>query len=190
MRIHVTDIPVEGTVLEINVPAQHFTELTQLEADGECRFENDIFARLEIRKVADIVEVEGRIETKTSATCGRCLEAYETPVTHDFAVIFTQAPEPDLTREEIALREEDLGLIYFKGDTIDIHDAIQEQVILSLPVRPLCREECRGLCHACGENLNEGDCNCNRGSTVDPRFAVLKNLMLSPKKKPSSKPQP
>lgn len=183
MRIHIADIPVEGAVLEINTPAQNFPELKQLEADGECRFEDNIYAHLEIRKVADIVEVEGRIETKTSATCSRCLVAYEVPVVHHFAVDFSQElPDPDAAQEEIALSAEALGLIYYKGDTIDFNDAIQEQVILSLPLRPLCREDCRGLCHACGENLNEGLCRCNGRGTIDPRFAVLKNLKLPPEK--------
>jgi uncharacterized protein len=183
MRIHVADIPPEGTVLEITTPAKNFPELKQLEADGECRFEGDICAHLEIRKVADVVEVEGRIQTKTSATCSRCLVTYEAPVEQHFAVDFTEELlEPDLPQEEIALSVEDLGLIYYKGDTIDFHDAIQEQVILALPVRPLCREDCRGLCHKCGENLNEGNCRCNGSNVIDPRFAVLKNLKLPPGK--------
>jgi len=179
MRIHVADIPEEGTVLEMNTPSRHFPELKQLEADGECRFISDIYARLEIRKVASIVEVEGRIETKTSTTCSRCLVAFEVPLRHHFAVDFTpELPEPDATQAEIALRPEDLGLIYYSGDTIDFHDAIQEQVVLSLPLRPLCREDCKGLCHTCGENLNEKDCGCCGSTAGDPRFTVLKKLKL------------
>jgi uncharacterized protein len=177
MRIHVADIPEEGTVLEMDTPSHNFPELKQLEADGECRFESDIHVRLEIRKVAGIVEVEGRIETKTSATCSRCLAAFETPLRHHFAVDFlSQLPEPDAGQTEIALSAEDLGLIYYTGDTIDFHDAIQEQVILSLPLRPLCREDCKGLCHTCGGNLNEKECGCGHSGAIDPRFAVLKNL--------------
>ncbi|MFH0728241.1 MAG: DUF177 domain-containing protein [Pseudomonadota bacterium] len=184
MRINVPDIPAEGIIIEMNTPSQNFPELKQLAADGECQFKGDIFTHLEIRKVADIVEVTGRIETKTISTCSRCLAVYEAPVAHHFSVDFThESPEPDVAGGEIALSEEDLGLIYYKGDTIDFHDAIQEQVILSLPLRPLCREDCKGLCHNCGENLNEGNCRCSSGGIIDPRFAVLGNLKLPPVKK-------
>lgn len=183
MRIHVADIPEEGTLLEIKTSSQNFPELKQLAAEGECRFKGDIFAHLEIRKVAGIVEVVGRIETKTIATCSRCLAEYEAPVVHHFAVDFTpEMPEPDATQGELALSAEDLGLIYYQGDAIDFHDAIQEQVILSLPLRPLCREDCRGLCHNCGENLNETNCRCGSSGVIDPRLAVLGNLKLPPVK--------
>jgi uncharacterized protein len=179
MRIHVADIPEEGTVLEMNAPSKHFPELTQLEEDGECRFLSDIYARLEIRKVAGIIEVEGKIETKTSATCSRCLATFEAPLRHHFAVDFTpELTEPDAEQADIALSAEDLGLIYYSEDTLDFQDAIQEQVILSLPLRPLCREDCKGLCRSCGENLNEKDCGCGGSSAMDSRFAVLKNLKL------------
>jgi uncharacterized protein len=184
MRINVADIPEEGTILDIKASSQDFPELKQLAADGECRFKGDIVAQLKIRKVAGIAQVEGRIETKTILTCSRCLAEYGAPVVHHFAVDFTpELPEPDAARGEIALSAEDIGLIYYKGETIDFHDAIQEQVILSLPLRPLCREDCRGLCHNCGENLNESKCRCGGGNVIDPRFAVLSKLKLPPVKK-------
>jgi uncharacterized protein len=183
MQIRVADIPAEGTVLDNKIPSRHFPELKQLEADGECRFDSDIYSHLEIRKVADVVEIKGRIEMKTGMTCSRCLVDYAAPAVHHFTVDFIQEPpETDAAQEEIALSAEDLGLIYYQGELIDFHDTIQEQVILSLPVRPLCREDCKGLCHNCGENLNEGHCNCSGSGAIDPRFAVLKSLKLPPEK--------
>lgn len=184
MQIHVADIPGEGTVLESRIPPHHFAELKQLEADGECRFLSDISAHLKIRKVSDMIQVKGKLEMNTGATCGRCLADYEAPVVHRFSIDFipeSSAPIPD--EDEIALRAEDMGFIHYKGEVIDFHDAIQEQVILSLPVRPLCREDCKGLCQTCGGNLNEGPCGCSGTGSVDPRFAVLKNLKLSVPKK-------
>ena len=60
---------------------------------------------------------------------------------------------------------------------IDLTEAVQEQILLSLPLRPLCREDCKGLCPGCGEDLNKGACGCS-GKAVDPRLAVLGNLKL------------
>lgn len=179
MKIQVPDIPPEGAVMEINAPAHLFPELKQLEADGEYRFVRDIHGRLEMRKVMDIVEIRGNIELKTRAACGRCLVDYDASIVHAFAVDFTPEPiEPDPEEAEIALGEADIGIIHYRGNTIDLREAIQEQVILALPLRPLCREGCKGLCHSCGENLNEGDCRCLEKSAIDPRFAVLKTLSL------------
>ena len=65
----------------------------------------------------------------------------------------------------------------FEGDVIDFRDAVQEQVIMAIPMQPLCREDCRGLCPGCGANLNLEKCRC-RPDDVDPRLAILKKLKL------------
>ena len=76
---------------------------------------------------------------------------------------------------EIELKEQDMGIVMFQGDDIDFTDAVQEQVMLALPMAPVCRENCRGLCTLCGSNLNKGDCGCNR-TPSDSRFDVLSSL--------------
>ena len=70
---------------------------------------------------------------------------------------------------------EELGVVLFEGDQIDFRAIIQEQVILAIPMQPICRQDCRGLCARCGANLNDGPCDC-RGDDVDPRLAILKTL--------------
>jgi uncharacterized protein len=71
-----------------------------------------------------------------------------------------------------------MGLIYFEGEKINLQDGIQEQIILAFPIKALCEDNCKGLCSSCGNDLNEGDCGCNRRPT-DNRFAALKNLKLN-----------
>lgn len=182
MQIHVAQIREQGLALEIDKPAAFFPELKQMETRGECRFLTHICAHLDIRKIVALIEITGRLKTTIRICCSRCLAEYSEPLVHPFTVSFTRdmtAPREDPA--EIALTAEDIGLIYYTGDTIELRDAIEEQVILSLPVRPLCRENCKGLCQQCGGNRNEADCGCQNNGVMDPRFAALKNLKLPDK---------
>jgi uncharacterized protein len=181
MQIQVTEIPVDGVIKQLTAPVNLFPELKKIEAEGEYQFISDIYARLAIRKVLEIIEIEGWVAVTTTAVCSRCLSIYRASIDQDFSLDFTpEISEPDTDAEEIALGEEDLGIIHFSGNTIELKEAIQEQVILGLPLRPLCREDCKGLCHSCGENLNEGKCRCSQKNAIDPRFAVLKNFNPRP----------
>ena len=65
-----------------------------------------------------------------------------------------------------------MGLAAFEGDSIDLDELVREQILLALPTRHLCREDCKGLCQKCGADLNAGDCSCEQGET-DPRWAAL-----------------
>jgi uncharacterized protein len=80
----------------------------------------------------------------------------------------------------IELSAEEGGLIIFAGREIDLKEALQEQVVMSIPMRPLCAETCKGLCSRCGANLNDGDCGCRQNS-FNIKFAALKDLKLNQK---------
>ena len=79
--------------------------------------------------------------------------------------------------EEIELKVEEIGMFYFKGEEINLQQGIQEQVVMAFPLKPLCDENCKGLCPKCGSDLNQGDCGCKREPGSN-KFAVLKNLQL------------
>jgi uncharacterized protein len=123
-------------------------------------------------------QVEGRITGKVILACSRCLAATECPLRNTFRLTFARripGDAADLPPEDRELQAEELGVVLFEGDQIDFRDIIQEQVILTIPMQPICRQDCRGLCARCGANLNDGPCDC-RGDEVDPRLAILKNL--------------
>ena len=82
-----------------------------------------------------------------------------------------------LDEKEIELKLEDVGLLYFRGEEINLQQGIQEQVVMALPVQPLCGRNCKGLCPQCGSDLNLKDCKCEREVNSN-KFAVLKNLKL------------
>ncbi len=121
------------------------------------------------------VRLRGEITARAEIDCDRCLKSVAVPVETEFDV--TYVPEEDYRASEAAeLQEDDLSLSVFDGETIDIDELVREQVLLALPTRALCTEECKGLCPTCGADRNADTCGCET-KEVDPRWAGLKAIM-------------
>jgi len=110
-----------------------------------------------------------RLEVDLHAVCGRCLEEYEKPLRLQFTEEYVQG-EP----------REDTTALSYMGDVIDLREAVRENILLNLPLKPICDEECKGLCSECGVNLNLSTCSCGR-EEVDLRWADLLKLGLLPR---------
>jgi uncharacterized protein len=180
MHIHIDQLT--GTELELafEEQPQAFPVLVNMIKKGECGFPVSIRARLRTFRVGDMIEVEGRFETAVVLVCSRCLAEFETQLRSRFALTYTPEHsdrEDDLSRDEVELSPEDAGMITFNGDRIDLREGIQEQIVMALPLRPLCRESCKGLCPQCGADQNKGGCNCDH-SPSSSQFSVLKKLKL------------
>jgi len=128
-----------------------------------------------ITKVSGTVFVKGSFSALIDVDCSRCLEYTSLPIGSDFA--YTLIPAKAETREDLELKPEELEICYYQGDFIDLAPIICEQIILQIPIKVLCKEECKGLCPHCGTNLNTSSCNCNL-NFVDDRMAVLKNFRV------------
>ncbi|HEX8846889.1 MAG TPA: DUF177 domain-containing protein [Pyrinomonadaceae bacterium] len=121
------------------------------------------------------VRLRGKITAGAEVDCDRCLKSVGVAVETEFDV--TYVPERDYESGGAAeLQEEDLSLSVFDGQTIDIDELVREQVLLALPARALCKEECKGLCPICGTDRNANPCACDNRE-VDPRWAGLKTIM-------------
>ncbi len=116
----------------------------------------------------------GELHGEVIGTCARCLEDYSFGLDHPF--VFVLSPRAAAGAEPANLKSDDLALSYYEGDEIDLTPLVYEQTILALPTRPLCAENCRGLCARCGTNLNGGPCGCPAVSP-DSRLAGLHTLM-------------
>lgn len=120
------------------------------------------------------VRLQGKISANAEIDCDRCLKTVAVPVETEFDV--TYVPTEDYKRSDAAeLQEEDLSLSVFDGETIDLDELVREQVLLALPARALCGEECKGLCPTCGANRNTNPCECENRE-IDPRWAGLNDL--------------
>jgi uncharacterized protein len=184
MYIRIEQIKEEGLALDFEEKPEIFPELSEMINQDECKFMAPIKTALRAIRIDDMIEVKGQIDTIVRLPCGRCLKEYETPLKSRFDLTYvrripgTQEDE-DEEQEEVEIRAAEMGLIYFEGEEINLQNGIQEQVILAFPIKSLCRENCKGLCFNCGNDLNPGDCGCNR-QPPDGRFAALKNLKLDP----------
>jgi uncharacterized protein len=120
------------------------------------------------------VFVDGTVHAEVHGRCARCLGDYAFALDVPVAIVLTPAAAAEPVSG--ALREEDIGLAYYEGDEIDLTPLVHEQALLALPTRPLCAEDCRGLCPRCGANLNAGPCGCPV-SVTGGRLAVLETLL-------------
>lgn len=183
MLIRLKDIKDQGLSLEFAEDAQSFPAVVELFADQEIEILQPISTRLRATRVGDMVEVQGHSTTRVKLPCSRCLSALEVPVEANYELTFVKQLPPvtvEEDAEEVELSAEEMGLVEFHGEEIDLREAIQEQVILALPLRALCDEACRGLCPQCGANLNETGCQCPP-SEFRNKFSILKEF--KPEKK-------
>jgi uncharacterized protein len=121
--------------------------------------------------VADI-RLRGRWAGKFQVPCARCVEPVEIPLAADYDLIFRPAEaDSEATERSITAQETEIG--YYQRDSLVLEDVLREQVLLSLPVRTLCKPDCKGLCPRCGADRNSQPCNCTGD---DPRWEALAGL--------------
>jgi len=120
------------------------------------------------------IRLTGRLEATLECDCSRCLEPFRVPVSAPIDTLFLPA-DANVGVDEREVREDDLGVSYYRDESIDLGEVMREQFILALPMKPVCSEECRGLCPVCGVNRNREDCGGHEG-WVDPRLEPLRKL--------------
>lgn len=116
-------------------------------------FKTKVYGKLTKSEEKTIL-IEGELTAELELTCGRCLEAVEYKLSADF--------DAEVSKEE-------------GESTVDISAQVDENIILNIPQKVLCSEDCEGLCHNCGANLNAEECSCERD--IDPRFSLLKDML-------------
>jgi uncharacterized protein len=127
-----------------------------------------------VRKSRNEVFVNGHIDTRAQVECDRCLQQVQLPVSVDFELEYIT--ESDYQSSQVVeLGEAELAVAVFDGQTLDVDEIVKEQILLAVPTRMLCREDCKGICPECGIDRNTGECNCVTDN-IDPRWAALKNL--------------
>ena len=127
-----------------------------------------------VRRTGEGVVVNGHVETRAQLECDRCLKPVELPVSADFALEYITGADYE-SSSDAALSEEALSVSVFDGNSIDVDEIVKEQILLAVPARTLCREDCKGICPECGIDLNTGQCDC-AAEEVDPRWAALKSF--------------
>jgi uncharacterized protein len=125
-------------------------------------------------KVVQDIRLKGKLDTSLEVACARCLEPVALKVDRTFDLLYRPLGT-DAGHEELSVTDAEAEIGYYQGDSLLLEDALREQVLLAVPLKTLCREDCKGLCPHCGKNLNEVQCSCT-AQTEDPRWEALKEI--------------
>ncbi len=164
MKIVLSEITDEGLDLD-------FEETV---ASNAIQLLTPVRTKLRIEKAGPEVFVKGGIVAGVELQCSRCLARFPKEIEASVNVVYH--PVEELKGEDKhEVKEDELDMGFYKGDELDIEELVTEQIILTVPMKPLCSESCKGLCPRCGADLNVGACSC-ASNGPDPRLAVLKKF--------------
>lgn len=145
----------------------------------EYRITAPVDLRMVIHKDHDRFRLAGRVTTALELACSRCLEPFTLPIDREFDLRYLPAGaaaapggDDDAGSE---VDEDDVAVTFYRDEQIDLADLLREQFYLALPMKPLCGDDCRGICPQCGSNRNVAPCDCTP-QWEDPRLADLKTL--------------
>jgi uncharacterized protein len=170
MEIKIQEIPPEGLLLSYDEDPKQW----DLSERG-FTMNDPVHVRVKaIKHNQEEIYVRGALSAEVIGECSRCLKRFTSQIESDFHAEYVPRKAVP-TEGEKELLEEDLDLLFYEGDTIDISEEVEGQLILATPMRPLCSEECRGLCPQCGQDLNLKQCACVQ-EIPDPRWAELKKF--------------
>ena len=137
-------------------------------------FDRPLTVDIEMYKAGEKLILKGFFSGGLLLECDRCLRKYHRDLKHDFR-LFLKSESFDEDKVDLELSEDDMEVGFIDGESLDLDEVIKEQVYLSLPLKSLCRDNCKGLCPLCGSDLNETDCKCDK-KQVHPGFSKLMEL--------------
>ena len=170
MRLDLSHIRQPETVVDRTYGPDQFA------AQDDYRVVEPAHLQAVAHKDQDRFRVVGRVTTTLELACGRCLEPYRIPVDASFDLRYLPQTAATADGGESEVADDDLSTSFYQDDAIDLAQLLQEQFYLALPMKPLCGPDCKGLCSACGTNLNVETCGCDT-TWVDPRMDALKALI-------------
>jgi DUF177 domain-containing protein len=176
LKIRVADITEKEKLLSCEEALSSFPTLLQVQSAGECEFLSPVSISLSVVREYDHIRVHGNVGTEVKLACSRCLREFTGPLTSVFTIFYTKSDDA-LPEDEVELGEEDLVSVTYSGDEIDFSGEIAEQVLLGLPYKPLCSDDCKGLCFTCGTDLNSAPCSCSE-KNVSMVFSPLKGFKV------------
>jgi uncharacterized protein len=147
------------------------TQIKPLNASGRAQLVEEHHGKHE--KIQDI-RLAGELATTLELPCARCLDPVVEEVAHNFDLLY-RPQGVDSGRAELSVTAAEAEVSYYQGEGLQLEDALREQVLLCVPLRVICRDNCKGLCPHCGVNMNQQDCSCEKG-TIDPRWMGLKDI--------------
>ena len=150
-----------------SVPFSVSVDLSDLRYGVSCPVSEPVVAQGVVRNTAGVLLMKGEVTTTIHGICDRCAAEFDRFIDFPIDVVLVT----ELSNEE----NEDEWVFPLEGDSADLDDIVRTVFVLNLDSKLLCKDDCKGLCHRCGKNLNDGPCGCQK--ELDPRFAALRQLL-------------
>ena len=170
MRIEVEKLDERGRDIEHVYPSSEFS----LE-DEDAQLASDVRVSAHANRRRGEVTLSGSIDTSVQLRCDRCLAPVAQAVKIDFKADLATRDAPPESHEATGLQDVDMDFSLYEGEAINLDEIVREQILLALPARHLCSDDCKGLCPTCGANRNEQACDCTT-EEIDPRWSALAEL--------------
>ncbi len=177
MFLDIKDLEVRPREFEEELPpgildlGEDVRQVTPLRTTGRAELVEEHHGKHELIKD---IRLRGRLSTGLELPCARCVEPVKQEVKRDFELLYRPLGT-DAGRDELSVTDAEAEIGYYQGDGILLEDVLREQVLLALPLKVVCRENCKGLCPQCGKNLNQEQCSC-AVPMEDPRWEALKHI--------------
>jgi uncharacterized protein len=148
-----------------------YRQVTPIETSGRADLVEEHHGK---HKIIQDIRVQGKLSTSLETDCARCLEPLTQAVERGFDLLY-RPQGADAGRDEMSVTDAEAEISYYEGEGLLLDDVVREQVLLAVPLKVTCREDCKGLCPHCGKNLNEEQCGCEV-TLEEPRWAALKEI--------------
>lgn len=165
MRINISDLRTDPGAQE-----NFEFRLEKLPEADNITFTEPVFVKGKLINMGNILELTALVTSKLVTTCYRCLDEVKYSLEFSFTEEYSLKDETDEKADY-----EDTKHIVCEGDWLDVSQAVQENILLNLPMRVLCQPDCPGICPHCGKNLKDGPCQCD-DREIDPRLSILAKL--------------
>lgn len=168
MLVYLEDILPEGIDLEVRLDPED-------PAVRDLDVREPVVGSFHIKKMGQQILVRGNVVGCIVLQCARCLKSFDLNVKEDVNIELRPVFDLERSGHEVELVADDLDVDFFKGDALDLAHIVAEQVALLIPMKPLCSEDCAGICSKCGADRRENPCGCLSEET-DDRWGVLLQL--------------
>jgi uncharacterized protein len=148
-----------------------YRQISAVESSGRADLVEEHHGKHQIIKD---IRIQGKLATRLESECARCLEPLTQDVTRDFDLLYRPLGA-DAEKDELSITDAEAEISYYEGEGILLDDVVREQILLAVPLKLTCRDDCKGLCPHCGKNRNNEDCSC-AVAMEEPRWAALKEI--------------
>lgn len=145
-------------------------QLGELKTSGRA----ELVREHEGREVVEDIRLVGKLSGRFETSCARCLEPVSREVSRSFDLLYRPL-ESTRGSDEVSINTAETEIGFYSGDGMELEDSLREQILLEVPIKSVCRPDCKGLCPKCGKNLNVESCQCMQ-TAEDERWNALREL--------------